>query len=295
MHKKISRLVNTFLHIMRGDLPLWEVLFKFMLKFYKSGVDVSRDLAVELLKLKKQTPSKDSYRIGRDLAAMNLPQGYCFQEPAVPRRDNPVANTWTFQNKYTDWDIRDDELVIDIGSGGWPFQRANHLADKFTEKTSHRTEKLMLDERPFFEVDLDQLPFADNSYDFVFCSHVIEHMDHPGRAMRELMRIGKRGYIELPTRLSDVMFNFTRIPNHHKWHGLVMGKTIVLMEWVDSERRDLGNYFYDQVHGDYMNESQNFFEKNRDLFFASLHWDGSFEFIVLDKNGSVIDSSRGDV
>lgn len=288
-----NRLLRFLFHWIKGEIPTWKIAFKIMLRLYKSGFDASHDAAVELLKIEKKTPSLEAFKIGRDLAAINLPEGYGFQEPAVPRRTNPVANTWIFQNKYTDWNIQEGELVLDVGSGGWPFQRADHLADKFPEKTSHRSEKLIRDGRPFFEVDLEKLPFVNKAYDFVFCSHVLEHIDDPGQAMRELMRIGKRGYIELPTRLSDVMFNFTRIPNHHKWHGLVMGQTVILMEWVDSERRDLGNYFFEQVQSDFLNDSQNFFEKNRDIFFASLHWESSFDFKVINKEGRIIDSTEG--
>lgn len=44
------------------------------------------------------------------------------------------------------------------------------------------------------QVDLMELPFADNSVDFFICSHVLEHVPDDRRAMRELFRItGKRG------------------------------------------------------------------------------------------------------
>ena len=35
-------------------------------------------------------------------------------------------------------------------------------------------------------------------------------------ACREIMRIGGRGYIETPTRTSDIMFNFTKLKGHHR-------------------------------------------------------------------------------
>ena len=214
--------------------------------------------------------------------------------PTGIKRNAPVENTWAYQNGVMKWDLSPDDLVLDVGSGGWPFKRANHLADKYPDKTTHRVESIVRDQRPFFEVDLERLPFPNDAYDFVFCSHVLEHMDNPGQAMRELMRVGRRGYIEVPTRLSDVMFNFTRLPNHHRWHGMVVGSTIILIEWNDWERRDLGNQFFDALHSEYSNAFQDFFERNRDIFFASCHWTDTFEFMVIDKNGVVIDSSSGD-
>ena len=40
-----------------------------------------------------------------------------------------------------------------------------------------------------FEVDLRKLPFADQSYDFVYASHVLEHIDDDRRALSEIVRI----------------------------------------------------------------------------------------------------------
>ena len=77
------------------------------------------------------------------------------------------------------------------------------------------------------------MPFKENEYDFVFCSHVLEHLDYPGNAMRKLMRIGLRGYIEIPIRMSDILFNFTFLENHHKWHGLISNNTVILTEWFE--------------------------------------------------------------
>ncbi len=226
----------------------------------------------------------------RSLLASGLPTDGKALIPSLGRRESPVESTWTYQNEFMNWDIKAGERVLDVGCGGWPFTHATHLADKYPETTTHRTESLARDHRPFYEVDLEKLPFSDKSFDFVFCSHVLEHTENPGIAMRELCRVGKRGYVEVPTRLSDVMFNFTRLQNHHKWHGLVVQDTVILIEWSDAERRELGNEFYNDLHSSYANNFQEFFARNRDLFFASLHWNADFGFIVIDKHGSIIDA-----
>lgn len=211
--------------------------------------------------------------------------------PELARRAEPVMNTWTYQNEAMDWAIADSDLVLDVGSGGWPFRRADHLADKFPDDTSHRMEALVRDDRPFFEVDIERLPFDDKAYDFVFCSHVMEHLDNPGQAMRELSRVGKRGYLEVPTRLSDIMFNFTRLQNHHRWHSVRQGSTLLLIEWNEDERRELGNEFFEALHSPFTNQFQGFFERNRNLFFTSIHWTGSIRFLVIGKDGEILDSS----
>ena len=211
--------------------------------------------------------------------------------PPMTVRSEAVANTWVYQNHHMQWDIEPHELVLDVGSGGWPFRRADHLADKYLGGTSHRVEEIVQDHRPMYEVDLEALCFADKSYDFVFCSHVLEHLDHPGRAIRELARVGRRGYIEVPTRLSDILFNFTRLQNHHRWHGLVLDGTLLFVEWSDRERREIGNHFFNALHSAYANQFQEFFDENRDLLFCSLQWSGHIPFLLIDKHGRILDAS----
>ncbi|MFS8147127.1 class I SAM-dependent methyltransferase [Rhizobium sp. BR 249] len=229
----------------------------------------------------------------QELLLTQLPKEAWMLAPGLKKRAEPVRSTWTYQNEVMKWDIAETDLVLDVGSGGYPFQRANHLADKFPEETTHRVEPMVLDGRTFFEVDIERLPFEDGAYDFVFCSHVMEHLDNPGQAMRELSRVGKRGYLEVPTRLSDVMFNFTRLQDHHRWHSIRLGNTLCLIEWNESERRELGNEFFEALQSAYTNPFQDFFERNRDLFFTSFHWERQIDFLVIGKNGEILDSSSG--
>jgi len=41
----------------------------------------------------------------------------------------------------------------------------------------------------FYEANLEKLPFEDNSFDTVICSEVIEHLEHPEKAIREFRRV----------------------------------------------------------------------------------------------------------
>ena len=141
-------------------------------------------------------------------------------------------------------------------------------------------------------MDVRNMPFRDKTWDFVFCSHVLEHLESPAAALREVMRVGRRGYIEVPTRLSDIMLNFIRLPNHHRWHGFVLKNTLVLIEWKEEERRDLGSmHFFNSLHSRYHNEFQKIFEENWDLFYAMLPWDEQVEFLIVNREGEVLDRS----
>jgi len=55
----------------------------------------------------------------------------------------------------------------------------------------------------------DDLPFADDSFDFVFSSHVIEHFPDPIRALYEWMRVARR-YVVLVAPHRDRTFDADR-------------------------------------------------------------------------------------
>ncbi|MEA5583319.1 methyltransferase domain-containing protein [Nodularia harveyana UHCC-0300] len=61
--------------------------------------------------------------------------------------------------------------------------------------------------------DACSTPFNDKEFDFVFASHVAEHVTKPIKFCTELMRISSRGYIEVPTPLFDNL-----ILNNHDGH-----------------------------------------------------------------------------
>jgi Methylase involved in ubiquinone/menaquinone biosynthesis len=62
-------------------------------------------------------------------------------------------------------------------------------------------------ESPIADVkaDICNLPFKDNSYDVVFCNHVLEHIPDDTKAMQELYRVlkpGGFGIFQIPQDLS---------------------------------------------------------------------------------------------
>jgi len=111
--------------------------------------------------------------------------------------------------------IEDSWLVLDIGSGHNPHPRANILADKFLGSTPHRMgEVIQRDRRPFVIADALMLPFKDRAFDYVFALHIAEHIESPERFCQELMRVGKRGFIETPSKLAEMLL---REPVIHHW------------------------------------------------------------------------------
>ena len=95
-----------------------------------------------------------------------------------------------------------DALVLEVGSGGNPYFRANVLLDAY-EDTRERHWQSLVSDRPTILGFVEKLPFKDNSFDFVIASHVLEHSLDPVAFINELQRVAKAGYIEVPDAMME--------------------------------------------------------------------------------------------
>lgn len=198
-----------------------------------------------------------------------------------------------YQTRFKAFDIKPGEQVVDLGSGGEPFPYATHLIDLYPGETQHRYNPLKTDGKTFLQADIHNIPFADKTFDFVYCSHVLEHVDDPQQVCEEIMRIGKRGYIEVPTRMSDIIFNFTHISNFHRWHVQAMGNTLIFQEYQDHERVDTKcGDIYALMHSKKENALRAMYRKHKNLFVHMFHWQDSFEYYVFNKEGVLVSSSK---
>lgn len=93
--------------------------------------------------------------------------------------------------------VKPDALVLEVGSGGNPYNRSDILFDAY-EVTRERHWAPLVSDRPTVLGLVENLPFKDNSFDFVIASHVLEHSIDPERFLNELQRVARAGYIEVP-------------------------------------------------------------------------------------------------
>jgi SAM-dependent methyltransferase len=127
---------------------------------------------------------------------------------------------FSYQSAHVKFSIRPKDKVLDIGSGAYPFPYATVLVERFIGKTEHRHDKLVTNGKPLAIANISALPFRDKHFDFVYCSHVLEHVEEPIRACAEIMRVGRRGYIETPTLAKDMLFAWQRECISGKWQRL---------------------------------------------------------------------------
>lgn len=179
--------------------------------------------------------------------------------------------------------IKEGELVLDVGGGHKPFSRADFILEKDLFKGSQRDGK-PVPMRGFKIIagDIVCLPFKDKSFDFVFCSHVLEHVSDVALACAELMRVAKRGYIETPRKWTEF---YAGHPSHRWLVDLIDGRLYFERRmFIDSP---FMNFMLPQV---WMNPD--LFERAhtafRNITCVQLLWEGSFDFVIYDeKNDDV--------
>ena len=205
----------------------------------------------------------------------------------------PLRSEWPgekrrieYQQQYVKFDLSATDRVLDIGSGSEPFPYATCLVDRFLDPTPHRYGDILREGKPLVSADIHQLPFCDKSFDFVYCAHILEHVDDPVRACAEIIRIGKRGYLETPTMSEDMLFAWAK--ERHKWHVVSINHTLCFFEYSPRQLEGIGSPVWENLIMDrrYHPLQQAYFA-NRDIWDVMFPWVDSFSVYVFRLGGQV--------
>lgn len=133
------------------------------------------------------------------------------------------------------------ERVLDVGGAGAPCTWATHQIDLLSydeavaldwQKGSWGDGELRCVRENHLQFDICDRPwpYEDDFFDFVVASHVLEDIRDPLGVVREMSRVGKAGYVEMPSRLRESFAKtrffrlrraLGRIPDigydHHRW------------------------------------------------------------------------------
>ena len=133
--------------------------------------------------------------------------------------------------------IERGEKVLDVGCGASPFAPATHLCDVVCGDDGSRflQGSPLTTDLPFFQASVEALPVADKAFDFVYCTHVLEHVADPAAACRELSRVGRRGYVECPAAWIERLFHAPE----HRWLVDHEQGRLTFRELLDEECHDL--------------------------------------------------------
>jgi ubiquinone/menaquinone biosynthesis C-methylase UbiE len=192
-----------------------------------------------------------------------------------------------YQWSYNNFNLRVNDKVLDIGCGGDPLPQATTLLDISFETMSNRARQGRLrKDKQFVVANICQLPFKGKTYDFVYCSHVLEHVDNPIAACREIMRVGKRGYIETPTFGKDMLFAWAK--GRHKWHVVAINEYLCFFEYSPRQLEGIKSQVWrEDIFSSRSSPIKEIFFKNLDIFNVMFPWVDNFRVLLFCLNGSV--------
>jgi SAM-dependent methyltransferase len=132
--------------------------------------------------------------------------------------------------------------VVDLGCGCRPNPAATAVVEPYLTPVSRADGVLDPDTlaargirvvRQPMDTDL---PFRDKEFDFAICSHAIEHVEHPGKACQEMIRIAKAGLITAPFLFGDLLFG----REYHRWLLVDRGGVLYFFRKRPEEDRPFG-------------------------------------------------------
>ena len=179
-------------------------------------------------------------------------------------------------------------LVLDIGGWAKTMPRANAVIDiqPYETRTKRRPEDEYFSKENWIIMDFGgsmeyRLPFDDHFFDFVWCQQTLEDIANPFKLMREMQRVAKAGFIEIPNREieSAIGIDSLNFPGycHHRWCGELIGSGDNMEFVLTMKSPFISQYGLCEV------------PDKRNLGFV---WDGSFNFsenVLLTKEAIIQD------
>jgi hypothetical protein len=188
--------------------------------------------------------------------------------------------------------IKPSDKVLDVGGGAEVFPRANAIIDiiGYDERSPGPLKDMpeQFTKNDWYTGDICTPDiwknFKDKEFDFVICSHVLEDVRDPLFVCRQLIRISKAGYIEVPSRFRECAkahaFNAIAGWDHHRWIVDVDGDTVVFTfknPWIH--------------HFDYIADRRDALAHHAYMFTA-IHWEGSFDYVEHSQKGAPLETEN---
>jgi SAM-dependent methyltransferase len=188
--------------------------------------------------------------------------------------------------------ISPTDKVLDIGSWNDVFPRADVIVDVNpyeTRKNALSDEREHFSKETWLLADVNRAgtwaKFRDKEFDFVICSHLLEDVRDPLFVCEQLIRVAKRGYIEVPTRYrecaraaaTDTVSGY----DHHRW----------LVEVVDGSLTFTAKLHWAHTV-DYLTEKRRSYLEFHNFHYFGVFWEDSFHFHERCPKGEILEGAN---
>lgn len=150
--------------------------------------------------------------------------------------------------------ITKTDKVLEVGPGNTPFHRADVLLEKIFEDENEALlqaggtqKKDLKKEIVYYKEDI--FPFKDDEFDYVICSHVLEHIptEQIPLFITELNRVARKGYVEVP------LYNFELIANLKYHLNLLYIDNLRVVHFLSKENVDFSHELYKSFQDSMLN------------------------------------------
>ena len=177
---------------------------------------------------------------------------------------------WSYCFEWRKWGIQRGDLVVEVGSGNRPMIRSDILVDKYISDDSERGGALIID-RPIVVADVVALPFKTKSIDFIYTSHLLEHVEEIEAALSEISCVGCRGIVIVP----NAVWEGAMQRGDHKWLIRSNNETLIFREkcvWMSRPENDLLETSREAFY--------QYYSLNNTLFEVRYIWEGKIKWRV---------------
>ena len=187
--------------------------------------------------------------------------------------------------------IKAKDHVLEIGPGALPHPRADiYLERIFETEEGARSQRgdasRVAYQKPVVYYDGGRFPFEDEEFDYVICSHVLEHipLEELQQFISEIQRIAHKGYIEFPS----VFYEFINYSDVHKWFMNYRSGSILFLDKTTFKSNNIHKIFRELFYGKdpYMHTA---FKRFKDFFFLGFEWAERINFKIVDDFDDLID------
>jgi len=186
--------------------------------------------------------------------------------------------------------IKNSDKVLEIGPGSSPFVRSDVLLDKkFDDKEAlkQRGNQPKIEyTKPIYYYNGLIFPFKDKEFDYVICSQVLEHVpsNELDNFIKEVERVAKRGYIEVPRLFYDYLFNFYE----HKWLINFKKGKLLLLDKAKVEFTRIQDIFYLMFKYGKKKKKITLIKDFIDFFMIGYEWEDKIEYKIVNSLNELI-------